>query len=381
MEAEQPTSSSSEAKADDETPLTINVESVQETDELFSVMVLSGVLCTSALIVTNKLILDNLPSNAASGSLGCLHAMVALVVTRIKFHVSGTTSSVPPVPWNWMLGVSLIATVALLVSNLALQYASVTFHQLARLTAMPAGAAVDYFRRGVKRSGSDWIGFLLLSGGVFLTAKGDLAVTPLGAFFSALTVLTWLGAAEAVRQTCSNYSLSSAEYMFVSGPWNMGCGIFWLFATGGGSTLAAQARGLLLMDFSYTVKFGLMVNLTLAVIVQYLSSWAQKNCSTVLYAVLAQAKTGCTILMGVFVMGSSMSGAVLVGILTCLTVSGCIAAREAISKAENNNTPDSMTLRVLRVIDSSRELAWMGLGGLVLIALTFETMHAKPRFD
>ena len=53
---------------------------------------------------------------------------------------------------RWLLAINIVGSFAVLMSNVVLQRSTVTFHQLARLTAIPAGAVVDYVLDGKRCS-------------------------------------------------------------------------------------------------------------------------------------------------------------------------------------------------------------------------------------
>ena len=71
------------------------------------------------------------------------------------------------------------------------------------------------------------------------------------------------------------------------------------------------------------------MNVTLAVLVQWLSTWTARNSSTVLYAVMGQAKTAVTVMLSVPVFGKVPSLDTILGLALCVVVASAMAINDS----------------------------------------------------
>lgn len=280
-----------------------------------------SLLATSALIVTNKVVLEQLPSVRASGFLTLLHVTTTYILVRSTTACSGVKRAA--IDWRWLLTLTIVGTGSILFSNLTLQYASVTFHQLARILMMPMSSAVGYTVYGKVVTAIDWMGFAVLSGGVYLCLQGEATSTAFGAFLAVTANATSVAGAFLVKYLCQRFSVSSKDFMEMMGPWQIGVSCAGLVLSGGAPEMLQ-----VISSFKITLVLPLSLNLAMAVAVNFLSTYLQKTATPVFYSVLAQAKTSSTILLGVVAYGNSLSPMAAFGVVACLCTSFLIAVRE-----------------------------------------------------
>ena len=265
-----------------------------------------GVAAASCLIVTNKLLLQRLPSRYAPEALTMMHNFISLATTRLCCPKVDRGKRVGV---HWLLATGLIAMLSVLSSNWTLQHASVAFQQLARTATVPAGAALDYVNHRKLISGSQVEDLVLLIGGLCVAITGDVTTSPLGALFAAISCASALGANLIVRHVSTESALRPVEMMYHVAPWTLASTACVLASKIGahhqsGAPLVSVSSLSAIQPLSIDPRLAalMFVNGGLSLGVQYLATWAQTHCSYTGYAVLNQAKTGGAVMLSAIVL-------------------------------------------------------------------------------
>lgn len=257
------------------------------------ITIASGVLATSCLVISNRKLLDALGDSAVpAAALTCAHNLVALIYYS---NQQKSSDSLVIVPRYCFLLIAAISTLSLISSNLLLQRGGVSFHQLTRIIAMPVGAAVDRILHGKKRTTVESL--LLL--GVFVCATitiSDLRACTWNVGVLACAFLTtYLANAVVVRHVAVTRGLASTEMLTGILPYSAAMSISAL-----GIVIMIEPVARLPMPSSF-IYLMVVSNCSLAVAVQYLTTWTMKHTSLQSYAVTGQLKTALTIIFAVIV--------------------------------------------------------------------------------
>ena len=112
------------------------------------------------------------------------------------------------------------------------------------------------------------------------------------------------------------------------------------------------------------VLVAMLLNVALAVSVQWLSSWTARNSSTMLYAVIGQAKTAATVGMSIFVFGESLSRDICMGLCICLLAAVSLSVVEAFEDEVRNKFASRViavsSIASLLLIVASLTQRWSG---------------------
>lgn len=256
---------------------------------LFILLQLAGVAATAALVVSNRIVLQEISMPCAAAVLVLAHNVGTMLFMRARGCVQEGRAK--KVDCRWLLAINIVGSFAVLMSNVVLQRSSVTFHQLARLTAIPAGAAVDFVLDGKRCSPLQLVGLVILCLGVLKAANGEVSgVNGATCAAAAAMVAGTLAVAVLTRIACKRAKVTSAEFMYHSTPWSVLTASIQLAACAG--LYAWPLHGGFFAGHLFAVRPRtelLLTNLLLALLVQYLSTWAAANTSTTMYAVLGQA--------------------------------------------------------------------------------------------
>ena len=330
-------------------------------------LLLAGVLASAALVVTNKVVLERTMLPGSSAALTLVHYLCTLCYIRGTTACSGV--QVRDVYWPWLILISSVGTLGVWASNMVLKLSNVTFHQLTKLSSVPVSAAVDYFLWNKSFSSLDGIGLVLICYGVLSASRGEVTVSLAALGVAFVWITTYVATAVLIRHVCKLYAISTSEFMYLSAPWGVFFSCVWLctslFAHASGSTyFRSNGAGVAAPEFITLVS----MNAILAVLVQWLSAWTARNSSTVLYAVMGQAKTAVTILPSVPVFGKAPSLNTSLGLALCVVV--------AISMAINDSFKETLaTFNVRRRRYAS--CAGLGLFMLFLVLLRDVAPYVK----
>ena len=300
-------------------------------------------LLSAALVVTNKAVLSLITLPGKTAFLTFIHYGITFSWIRGQAFFSEVKRRELHV--KWILLITTLGTCSVFMSNLVLDLSSVTFHQLIKLASLPCGALVDYYVHGKRRT---WREFLLLSFiclAVCATSAGkDNLGFSVGASFAALLYVgTYVSVAALLRHVCHRFELSTSEFMYLSTPYGLLVSFLLLIFQTLSEGLTAEVK----QDLGATQHFSagsvpmLCLNSVLAVSVQWLSTWTAGNSSTMLYAVIGQAKTAATIALGVLVFQTSLSVKSLIGLSICLVASFSLALSEISGVQSKKETASS----------------------------------------
>jgi hypothetical protein len=159
--------------------------------------------------------------------------------------------------------------------------------------------------------------------------------------------------------------------MYLSTPYGLLASFVWLIIYMLSESSAAEVKH----DLGASQNFAagsvamLFLNAVLAVSVQWFSTWTAGNSSTMLYAVIGQAKTAATVALGVLVFQTPLSIRTLAGLSICLTAAFALALSEVSGGQANRATASRCT--TLSIL----------LSTILLSALLFGEFHALEFFS
>ena len=171
-------------------------------------------------------------------------------------------------------------------------------------------------------------------------SQGEVSAGTGAIFMTALWVLAYVTSAALVRFICEQHVISSAEFMYLSTPWGLSCATV-LFLLGvltrkEDRDASESIKSLEIINFSITDLSAalplLAVNAILAVLVQFLMTWTANNNSTVLYAVMGQAKTAATVALSVFLLDAKLSLRCGLGLCLCLAAAVLLAIKDCLKE-------------------------------------------------
>jgi hypothetical protein len=318
---------------------------------------LSGIMATSLLVNSNRLVLQHIQIPATYAALPFLHYLCTFFFTRAT--CGHERSGVPEnnFHWIWSILISSLATLSVAASNFILQTSTVTFHQMCKILALPVGALVDFFLLRKTRSFLELCGLASVAYGAFIASVGDITVHRTVLLASVIYLTGYMSSSVLIRHISKKHNLGTSRVLFLLAPWSAFASfVFLIFA------LSSAAR-----DVPISIRtdiFGILIlllNMGLAVMVQWLSTWTAANCTTMLYAVVGQAKTALTIILGVVISDSVITYDACLGSCICISAAFMLATIEAFEH------------------DSGKALASKLItGSLVMIAILFLLSIGTP---
>ena len=328
-----------------------------------------GVVLSAALVVTNKVVLSLITYPGKTALLTFMH--YGITCSWIRGQAFCKDVKRREVPIKWILLITSMGTCSVLTSNLVLELSSVTFHQISKLASLPCGAFIDYYVHGKMRTWRELLLLFFICLAVYVTTVGkdnfDLTV---GATCAALIYVgTYVSVAALLRHVCQRFELSTSEFMYLSTPYGLLASFLLLIISMLYESSAAEFNLGANQNFVAGSVPMLCLNAVLAVSVQWFSTWTAGNSTTMLYAVVGQAKTAATIALGVFVFQIPLSIRTIVGLIICVTTAFALALSE-VSLGQTYRTTASRctTLSIL-------------LSTILLSALLFCEFHGLEFFS
>ena len=179
---------------------------------------MAGVAATASLVVSNKFVLEEISMPCAAAVLVLAHNVGTMLVMRARGCLQDGQAK--KVDCRWLLAVNILGSFAVLMSNVVLQHSTVTFHQLARLTAIPASAVVDYALDAKRCSPLQRVGLVTMCLGVVRAASGEVSgVTGATCAAAAAMVAGTLAVAVLTRIVCKREQVTTAEFMYHARDW------------------------------------------------------------------------------------------------------------------------------------------------------------------
>ena len=321
-----------------------------------------GVCLTAALVISNKLVMQVVEIPGKHAALTAAHFACTFIYVRVTRPCSGT--KVKHVPLSWLLFIAFLGTVSVASSNLLLHLSSITFHQLSKLVALPTGALIDFMLYGTRRSRRDIFNLVAICYGVYLASTGVIIANFAAVAASLVHLFAYLSVAACMRAVCQKFAVTTSEYLYVSSPWGLLSSLLiWLvFAWMGGSEKHSVHSPL-----HSSASLAIVANCFLAVSVQWFSTWTAGNSSTMLYAVVGQAKTAATVMFGLFIFGGTLSLQALLGLSIC----SCAAFSLALVESFDLDLDDRNASHTSNVCNTL-------VAVLLLISLSKLAMHNDP---
>jgi len=290
----------------------------------------AGVFATALLVNSNKLILAELNIPSKSAALTLLHNASTFFWVRLSNRCTGL--KVHEVYWGWLLLITGVGSLSVVASNTLLQLTSISVHQLIKLASLPFGAVLDYYLYGKRRSWVELAGLLLIIYGICMASMAELYISVYASCVAFIFISGYLATATLVRHVCTRYQITTSEFLHVSVPWGVFSSLIWF-------CVAYSIENRLQKDGPTPAGNGVMLlsimallNVFLAISVQWLSTWAARESTTMLYAVTGQAKTAATVIVSVAVFRESPSLRSICGLCLSLMVALKLAAKEAYEK-------------------------------------------------
>lgn len=336
-----------------------------------------GVLVTALLVNSNKFVLSQINFPAKSAALTFVHNLSTFIWIRLSSNCIGIASRV--VSWRWLLLITFVGSLSVVASNLLLQITSVTFHQLSKIAALPAGAILDYYLYKKRPTWSDFAGLACVAYGILISALDERAISIFPACVAVTFVGGYLATAVLVRHVCTLHQITTSEFLSLSVPWGLLSSltlflVAYAFSDGQTEMISKSKVNHNAMDGLLPIS----LNLLLAVSVQWLSTWAASESSTMLYAIIGQAKTAATVILGVFFFQDPLSFRSACALSLCLAASVTLAAREAFEK-ESNKTFGKVILKTGKWIVALCFAAtlWTDFFGAVAVPITSRAFVAR----
>lgn len=347
-----------------------------------SVVVSLSVLATAILVLTNKQLLRSVVCGDFSA---CALTLVHNLITFAFIYAEALYRRAPSLeerlgslkraaPRTTYLLLSCLSAASLISSNLLLSAGSVLFHQLARVVCMPAGACVDVFVEGRSLSVLEASLMLSMCLAAAFIVKYDQSGTISGhSVVAVVFISSYVATASCVRRTSRVYKVSSADILRNTLPYTIALNALWLwliFVIQGGKECVFSS-------FSWVM---LSCNCSLAVAVQFLSTWTMKEVSVGLYAIIAQVKTSATVMLGSFFLGEEVSAPasfVFILIIVLGGVSTIIAHSDLSNYKTLRRGMTFSSIAILGVLFSELTMNTMTRGGLHVHLNDLDTV-ARP---
>jgi len=305
---------------------------------------ISGILATSLLVNSNRLVLRHIQIPGNYAALAFLHYLCTFIFTRATSRCASSGVLEKKYHWIWSLLISSLATLSVLASNFILHTSTVTFHQLSKLLALPVAALVDFFLLQKRRSLLELFGLGHVAYGAYIASVGDFTVSRIVMLASVIYLTGYISSAALIRHICKKHNLGTSQVLFLLAPWSAFASlvllIFALSSAVGEISVSIDVLGLL----------SLLLNIGLAISVQWLSTWTAANCTTMLYAVVGQAKTAVTIIIGVVIFDSVISFNACVGLCICIAAALMLATIEAFQHEPGNALASKLVTGSLVII-------------------------------
>mmetsp|Transcript_1250 Transcript_1250/g.3021 ORF Transcript_1250/g.3021 Transcript_1250/m.3021 type:complete len:414 (-) Transcript_1250:75-1316(-) len=316
-------------------------------------IVSANVAASAGVVVANKVVLAKASYPGFAGLLLVLHQLCVLgfvrttnkgVTSEMRNPTDGSRPSKPPsILWN--LGMNFCSGLSVFTSNLTLLFCSVAFHQLSRLFALPIGVAFDYVFYRKSRSTIECMCLAIIAYSFVSASQADATVTVFGAIFAFTSIAMSQLNAVVVKHICKDCNITSNTMLYYTVPISLITGTMtWVICdrlfppktSGPASTsimdpdtdsahsglLGVVHNAFFSGNFPTTYVF---LSCVLAMSTQLLSTLVASICSSLMYAVLSQAKTVATLLLGAVVFSSEFSSRQAFSSSMCLLGSMCYA--------------------------------------------------------
>lgn len=296
-----------------------------------------NVVAAAAIVATNKILLHEISVPAPSAALTFCHYCITTCYLRI--HGLGKVEKTK-VPRFRVFLVCSAATLGVASGNMmTLQLSSVSFHQISLLASLPGGLIFDFILFRKVCTLAEFICVAIVAVGVIEVSRDDKTTCLQAYLYAMFSVFCMLSCAIAVRRTCKDFGITSTQWAYLAAPWGAtSAGLWWLI--GAAAEMSTSTPSSRFFTFSLPRKFPLALSLIvalncmLAVVVNVSSAWCAANCSTLLYGVLGQAKTLCTIIFGAFLLDTGLPFRQLLCMITSLMAVCIFLYLESRSKCE-----------------------------------------------
>ena len=301
----------------------------------------TSVIGTACLVVSNKHLLQH-PAMRGTGSgvLLLMHRCVSWCVSRTAMCF--TTSYDSDFKTNRMAIVAgaLLSNASIVTSFLTLTEASITFQQLSRLVVLPLSAALDIALYGKYREAIEYWSLLLLCYGVGMGTRGDVTHTPLALIYAGVCAVCTLGSSALCGHIMKRSGMNAADFLVMVLPYEIATAACVLLLFSVNSTKEGGAKFIVGNGAFMEARFWLLllVNCSLACVVICLTTWTQAVSSNLMYAVLGQAKTLVTVVLGAAAFGTELSTRTTCGMAIVITIAGGLALGDLKMRSESNSS-------------------------------------------
>lgn len=240
------------------------------------------------------------------------------------------------IPWRLLTAVVTFPVFSLWLSILTLKESSITFAQLSRLMILPLSAGVDYVLYGKRRGSLEYFSLVLLSYGVYMGSRGDVAATFLAAVYASLAAVCTLGSSATTGHMLKITGYKPEEVLPVLLPYEIALSLVILL----GSHVRNSYSGVLSStdheeeSYEPLLLLRVVANAAMAILVVYLTVWAQGKASNMVYAVIGQCKTALTLALGAALLHETVSMRAMMGLMVIIAISIGLAAGDVMKNAE-----------------------------------------------
>lgn len=273
---------------------------------VLSILVLQsvGVIATPALVLSNRYLLK---TQDCAAFLALLHNFTTCVI----FSRQVCTAKQPKtLPFFWPAAVSCTAALSIWASNAVLQKTSVSFHQLCKVLIIPCGAIVDKLVFGIRRTGVEvcfhvfvFVGALIIIEDIGWN-QGRVGMRSVS--LALIFILTTVSGIALNRYASTHYGIVAVKLVGLLIPYGLGATVILYTVVESRNESPIQHFTQMLFDLYIEHPRILLVNVSLACLVQFLSTWSSTVSSTTLYAILSQVKVLLAIISSAFIEGERL---------------------------------------------------------------------------
>lgn len=334
----------------------------------------ASIFATSAIVVVNKAIVDEL-STLAGTFLVPLHNVCVILFTARK-------PSEGPIALHLVLACAILSVVNFVATNVVLKFSTVSFQQVSRLLAIPMGVAVDYWFWCVPLPGSRRLAYVFgmaASGVAVLYEEQKLSLVAVCG--SLVTTVSQVACQMVTKAICRRHGVTAMEVVRVTAPYTLATSLLTIIVSscvsGGGLQLPSARIVEDVMKLSSSGWSLVMLSCLLALVVQYLSTYLSNACTGLSYALLTLAKTLCTVCFGMVVFSESIGTEKMAGSLVTLGLFSIylIDPNTPRLKAVETHVPDAS---VRASLSSWRTRSLTAAGVALICLLTSLRLNRQP---
>jgi len=284
-----------------------------------------GVIATPALVLSNRYLLK---TQECAAFLALLHNLAACIIFSRQ---ACATKRPETLPFLWPAAVSCAGALSIWASNAVLQQTSVSFHQLCKVFTIPCGAIVDKLVFGIRRTAVEvCFHIFVVVGALIIIEDIDLNQGRVGTrslLLALVFVSTSVSVAALNRYASTHYGVVAIRLVGLLIPYGVVAAAIIYTVVESINDSPIQRFIQVLFDFCFQYPRMLLLNVSLACLVQFLSTWSSTVSSTTLYAILSQVKVLLAIISSTLIEGERLRVRTLTG--ACIVLISATGATSA----------------------------------------------------